>query len=68
MHSQSNFFHRGTVCNLGTLFYISLRLKLLYWIGRRSLKVGDNGFLRDDERQHDTVFEISIARAGLRAI
>ena len=32
-YSQSNFFHRGTICNLGTLFYTSQRLKLLYKIG-----------------------------------
>ena len=32
-YSQSNFFDRGTIGNLGTLFYTSQRLKLLYRIG-----------------------------------
>ena len=30
-YSQSNFFHRGTISNLGTLFYTSLRLN--FFIG-----------------------------------
>ena len=34
----------------------------------KPLKVGDNRVLWDDERQHDTGLEISITRAGLRAI
>ena len=32
-YSQINLFHRGTISNLGTLFYTNLRLKLLYRIG-----------------------------------
>ena len=33
MYYQSNFFDRGTISNLGTLFYTSPKLKLLYRIG-----------------------------------
>ena len=32
-YSPCNFFDRGTISNLGTLFYTSQRLKLLYKIG-----------------------------------
>ena len=32
-YSQSNFFHRGTIINWGTLLYACLRLKFSYRIG-----------------------------------
>ena len=35
---QSNFFDRGTISNLGTLFYTNQRLKLFYRIGPWSIR------------------------------
>ena len=43
--SQSNFFHRVTIGNLGTLFYTSQRLKLLHRIGPWALVAWRNEYL-----------------------